>query len=145
MTGDNVGQYAFEQYREQGGGTLASIFTMGMSDIVAATKAIGAATEAQALSVDPHLVDTMLKKLTDMQDVVDKIQRNAHALNSETKLGGGYAQDIGRTNQQLGGQVTDKLIPDMVKAINSLKAEIEKSRATYQNSDVAHAGTFNNL
>jgi hypothetical protein len=145
VTGENVGQYAFEQYREQGGGTLASIFTFGMSDIVAATKAIGAANEAQALSVDPHMVDSMLKKLTDMQDAVEKISRQATRLNAETKLGGGYAQDVSRVNQHLGEQVTNKLVPDMVAAIDGPKTEIEKSRASYQNADGGQAGTFNNL
>ena len=145
MTGENVGQYAFEQYREQGGGTLASIFTFGMSDIVAATKAIGAANEAQALSVDPHMVDSMLKKLTDMQDAVDAIRDKSLLLNREPKLGGGYAQDVSQVNVQLGRHVVEMLIPDLVRAIESLKAEIEKSRASYQNSDGGQAGTFNNL
>ena len=145
MTGENVGQYTFEQYREQNGGGLASIFTMGMSDVVAATKAIGAANEAQALSVDPHVVDTMLKKLTTMQDTVNGIAQEATALNSETKLGRGYAEGIGQVNKQLGEQVTSTLIPDMIKAIDSLKAEIEKSRASYQNADGGQASTFNNL
>jgi hypothetical protein len=145
VTGENVGQYAFEQYREQGGGGLASIFTMGMSDIVAATKAIAAATEAQALSVDPHIVDAMLKKLTEMQDAVGEIQLKARLLKTETKLGEGYARDISKTNQLLGEHVTNTQVPDMLKAINSLKVEIEKSRASYQNADGGQAGTFNNL
>ncbi|WP_447006570.1 hypothetical protein ACRAKI_08875 [Saccharothrix isguenensis] len=151
MTGDNggltgdVGQYALQQYREQGGGGLASLFTMGISDIVAATKALSAANEAQALSVDPQAVDTMLKKLTEMQDTLDKIQRHAFQLSNKTPLGGGYAEDIGIVNGQLGEQVIGEIIPEMVTAIDGLKAQIEKSRASYQNVDEAKAQTLNNL
>ncbi|MBB5808740.1 hypothetical protein F4560_008508 [Saccharothrix ecbatanensis] len=151
MTGDNggltgdVGQYALGQYRQQGGGGLASLFTMGMSDVIAATKALSAASEAQALSVDPQAVDTMLKKLTEMQDALDKIQRRSERLNMRTPLGGGYAEEIGAVNAQLGNQVTVEIIPDMVKAITELKVQIEKSRASYQNIDEAKAQTFHNL
>jgi hypothetical protein len=151
VTGDNgglmgdVGQYALEQYRQQGGGGLASLFTMGMSDVIAATKALSAANEAQALSVDPNAVDTMLKKLTEMQDTLDEIQVDADLLTTRTPLGGGYAEDIGNVNAQLGRQVVNDVIPEMVQAIEGLKVEVEKSRASYQNIDEAKAQTFNNL
>jgi hypothetical protein len=144
LTGD-VGQYALQQYRQQGGGGLASLFTMGMSDVIAATKALSAANEAKALSVDPNAVDTMLKKLTEMQDTLDEIQVDADLLTTRTPLGGGYAEDIGSVNAQLGRQVVDDVIPDMVKAIEGLKVEVEKSRASYQNIDEAKAQTFSNL
>jgi hypothetical protein len=151
VTGDNgtptaeVGQYAFEQYRQQAGGGLASLLTMGLSDIMAATKALAAASQAQALSVDPHVVDSMLKKLTDMQDALDGIALRAERLTMRTPLGGGYAEEIGTVNAQLGKQVTTEIIPDMVKAIEDLKVQIEKSRASYQNIDEAKSQTFNNL
>ncbi|ONI93039.1 hypothetical protein ALI22I_00385 [Saccharothrix sp. ALI-22-I] len=151
MTGDsggltnNVGQYALEQYRQQGGGGLASLLTMGMSDIVAATKALSAASEAQALSVDPNVVDAMLRKLTEMQDSVEKIRRRADLLTTATPLGGGYAQEIGQVNAQLGDEVVNQVIPEMVKAIDDLKTQIDKSRSSYQNVDEAKAQTLNNL
>ncbi|MFD0202227.1 MULTISPECIES: hypothetical protein [Saccharothrix] len=151
MTGDNggptgdVGQYAFEQYREQNGGVLASLLTMGMSDIMAATKALAAASQAQALSVDPHAVDSMLKKLTDMQDALDQIQQEADLLTTQTPLGGGYAEEIGNVNAEVGQQVVNDVIPEMVKAIEDLKVQVEKSRASYQNVEEAESQTFNNL
>jgi hypothetical protein len=143
-TGD-VGQYAFEQYREQGGGGLASLLTMGMSDIMAATKAVAAASQAQALSVDPAAIDSMLKKLTEMQDVLLTVQQRSRFLASETPLGGGYAEEIGQVNKELGRQVIGDILPEMTKAIDDLKVQIEKSRASYQNVDEAKSQTFDNL
>ena len=61
LTGD-VGQYALEQYRQDSGGGLASVLTLGLSDVVAATRALSAASEAKALSVDPQAVDSMLSR-----------------------------------------------------------------------------------
>ena len=140
-----VQAYAFEQYRQQGGGSLMSLLTMGMSDVIAATRAIGAATEAQALSVDPHVVDTMLKKLTEMQDVLAKVRQRASVLTTATPLGCGYAEAVGEVNKQFGAQATGEVIPDLVKAIDSLKAEIEKSRTSYQNVDGGQSSTFEKL
>jgi hypothetical protein len=118
---------------------------MGMSDVIAATKALSAASEAKALSVDPQAVDTMLKKLTEMQDTLDTIQRRSFQLSNKTPLGGGYAEEIGAVNGRLGEQVISEVIPEMVTAIDDLKAQIEKSRASYQNVDEAKAQTLNNL
>ena len=140
-----VQAYAFEQYRQQGGGSLMSLLTTGMSDVVAATRAIGAATEARALSVDPHVVDTMLKKLTEMQDVLAKVRQRASVLTTATPLGGGYAEAVGEVNKQFGTQATGEVIPDLVKAIDSLKAEIEKSLTSYRNVDGGQSSTSENL
>ncbi|HEX6341858.1 hypothetical protein [Umezawaea sp.] len=140
-----VQAYAFDQYRRQGGGSLASLLTMGMSDVIAAARAIGAATEAQALSVDPHVVDAMLKKLTEMQDELAKIRQRASILTTATPLGGGYAEAVGAVNKQVGTQAAGEVIPDLVKAIDDLKAELKKSRSSYQNVDGGQSSTFKNL
>ncbi|MFT7840605.1 hypothetical protein Q5530_31060 [Saccharothrix sp. BKS2] len=143
-TGD-VGQYALDQYRRQGGGGLMSVLTMGLSDVVAATKAVAAANEAQALSVDPHAVDSMLHKLTEMQDALDGIQQRADILITQTPIGRGYAEEIGSVNKQLGQQVVSELIPEMVKAIGDLKDQVDKSRTSYRNVDEAKSQAINNL
>ncbi|MFC6094620.1 hypothetical protein [Saccharothrix lopnurensis] len=143
-TGD-VGQYALDQYRRQGGGGLMSVLTMGLSDVVAATKAVAAANEAQALSVDPHAVDSMLRKLTEMQDALDAIPGRSRRLSLRTPLGGGYAEEIGSVNAEIGNQATAEIIPEMVKAISDLKTQIEKSRDSYQNVEEAKSQTFDNL
>ncbi|MFC5055538.1 DUF3558 family protein [Saccharothrix xinjiangensis] len=115
-----------DQYRQQNG-SLAGLFTTGLSDIVAATKAVAAASEAQALSVDPHAVDSMLKKLTEMQDALAKVQRQSVQLSNKTPLGGGYAEEIGAVNGQLGEQVVGEIIPEMSRAIDDLDIEQEKA------------------
>ncbi|MDU0293596.1 hypothetical protein [Saccharothrix longispora] len=144
LTGD-VGQYALEQYRQDSGGGLAGVLTLGLSDVVAATRALSAASEAKALSVDPQAVDSMLRKLTEMQDALEKILRQAAQLTTDTPLGQGYAEEIGKVNSELGHQAVSEVIPDMVRAIEDLKVQIEKSRASYQNVDEAKAQTLNNL
>ncbi|QFZ17638.1 hypothetical protein [Saccharothrix syringae] len=143
-TGD-VGQYAVEQYQQQGGGGLAGLFATGLGNIVAATRAVVAASEAQALSVDPHAVDSMLRKLTEMQDALDAVQQRADFLVTRTPIGLGYAEEVGDVNAQLGRQVVGDIIPEMVKAITDLKDQIEKSRNSYQNTDEAKSQTLNNL
>ncbi|XVS66325.1 hypothetical protein ACQPYE_09785 [Actinosynnema sp. CA-299493] len=143
-TGD-VGQYAFEQYRQQSGGGLVGTLTLGLSDIVAATKALAAASEAHSLSVDPHAVDSMLRKLTEMQDALGKVQRSGQVLTTHTPLGQGYAEAIGKVNSTLGQQAVGEVVPDVITAIDALKEQIEKSRASYRNVDEAKAQTFDNL
>ncbi|XVV05812.1 hypothetical protein ACQPW3_10650 [Actinosynnema sp. CA-248983] len=151
MTGNSdglttsVGQYAFDRYSRHGGGGLLGLFTRGLADLSAATKALAAANEAHALAVDPHAVDTMIKKLTDMQDELANLQRRSNKLATRTPLGGGYAEEVGSVNGQLGHQVVGEIIPEMVNAIDALKEQVEKSRASYRNVEEANTGTYNNL
>lgn len=144
LTGD-VGQYALEQYRQDSGGGLAGVLTLGLSDVVAATRALSAASEAKALSVDPQAVDSMLRKLTEMQDALDAVRGKTAYLATDTPLGGGYADEIGKVNGQLGRQAVNEVIPDLVRAIDELKTQIDKSRASYHNVDDAESHTFTNL
>ncbi len=127
------------------GNVLTGLFTRGLGDIIEAAKAVSLAAETKALSIDPHVVDTMLKKLTDMQDALTDIQRKSSMLETKTPLGGGYAEEIGRVNGRLGEQVLRGIIPEMIEAIGDLKTQIDKSRASIQNVDEAIARTHDNL
>jgi hypothetical protein len=126
------------------GGTWDGIFGGGLSAIVNAAKSIAVAVETQALSVDPHLVDSMIKKLTEMGDALEKIGTQAQDLSMDTKLGGGYAEAISQNNRTF-GMTAQRTLTDLAKAIQELKTQIEKSRASYQAVDQSHADALKKL
>ncbi|MEU0882205.1 hypothetical protein ABZ345_26610 [Lentzea sp. NPDC005914] len=126
------------------GGSWDGIFGGGLSAIVNAAKSVAVAVETQALSVDPHLVDSMIKKLTEMKDALDEVGRDAHNLSADAKLGGGYAEQISQGNRTL-GRAAQQTLKDVSKAIDDLKVQIEKSRASYKAVDQAHADSIKKL
>ncbi|WP_434439383.1 type VII secretion target [Lentzea sp. E54] len=140
VTSGKVGSFA----DKAAGGTWDNIFGGGLSAIMDAGKAVAVAVETQQLSVDPQLVDAMIKKLTAMQDELDKVGRKSADLSTQTKLGGGYAEAISQGNRTF-GTAAQQTIKDLVKAINDLKTQIEKSRATYQNVDQAGADSLKKI
>lgn len=150
MTGQSSPQesaqaYAFERYSQQSGGPLMGFLTGGISTIMAAAKSVSAASEAGALQHDPQAVDSAIKKLDDFQNVLTKIQSRASVLATKTPLGGGYADKVGHVNGQVGELARNIVIPDLVKAIDALKTELDKSRKSYRNVDEGTSGTFNKL
>ncbi|NKE59130.1 hypothetical protein FXN61_20860 [Lentzea sp. PSKA42] len=140
VTSGKVGSFA----DKAAGGTWDGIFGSGLQAVMDAGKAVAVAVETQALSVDPHLVDAMIKKLTAMGDELEKVGARSTVLSQETKLGGGYAEEISRGNRTFGtaGQQTLK---SLAKAINELKTQIEKSRASYHNVDQAGRDSFKKI
>lgn len=139
---DNAGEYALEQYSK---GTGAGWWSLGLINITAALKAVTAANEAHALSIDPHAVDLMLKKLTLMQDNLQAAAHDSALIASSTPLGGGYAAVIGQLNRDIGHDVTSRAVPQLVQVIDDLKAEIEKSRASYKNVDATQTDAMNTI
>ena len=125
-------------------GVWNDIFGGGLAAIAEAGKAVAVAVETQQLSVDPHLVDAMIKKLTKMQDDLDSVRRKSQSLSMNTKLGGGYAEDISQSNRTFGENAI-KTLTEMSKALEGLKTQIEKSRASYENVDQTHAGSLKKL
>ncbi|MFD4641089.1 type VII secretion target [Lentzea sp. NPDC058436] len=140
MTSGKVGGFA----DRASGGAWDGIFSGGLSAVMDAGKAVAVAVETQQLSVDPQLVDAMIKKLTAMQDELEKVARQSSELNQETKLGGGYAEAISQNNRTF-GTAAQATLTDLSKAIDELKTQIEKSRASYQNVDQAGANSLKKL
>ncbi|MFJ6676459.1 hypothetical protein ACIQMJ_35605 [Actinosynnema sp. NPDC091369] len=139
---DNAGEFALEKLsRESGTGW----WDIGLVNIRAATGAIAAATEAHALSIDPHAVDSMLAKLAAMRDELDRVTMRSTLVGSRTPLGGGYAEEVGQINREMGNEVLTRIIPQLVRAISDLGAEIEKSRASYQNMDAANQAKMDDI
>lgn len=121
---------------------MQAVLGTGAADIAAVTKAV--AGGSGAFSVDPAVVDSMIKKLRDMQDALDTMQRRKFELTADTKLGGGYAQSISEINKQFGQSATAQIV-DIAKAIESLIEQLNKSRASYQNTDQAHSDSLKHL
>ncbi len=150
MTGQSSAQesaqaYAFERYHAQAGGPLIGFMTGGVSTIMAAVKSAAAASEAGALQHDPEAVDTAIKKLENFQATLQKIRHRSSLLATKTPLGGGYAAEVGQVNGEIGQVAQTSVIPDLVKAIDALKVELDKSRKSYRNVEESTSGTMNKL
>ncbi|GLY54444.1 hypothetical protein Lesp01_81000 [Lentzea sp. NBRC 102530] len=126
------------------GTSFTDIFGSGLTAVMDAGRAVAIAVETQQLSVDPHLVDAMIKKLTEMGDAIDKVGRSANNLSIDTKLGGGYAEQISASNRTF-GTAAQQTLKELAKAIEDLKTQIEKSRATYKASDRNSADAIKKL
>ncbi|MET8757476.1 hypothetical protein [Lentzea sp. NPDC004782] len=125
-------------------GSWSGIFGGGLAAIVSAAKAVSVAAETQQLSVDPHLVDTMIKKLGEMQSALQEVQFRSLDLSADTKLGGGYAEKISQNNRTF-GQDAQNTLKSVHDAIEALKTQIEKSRASYEAVDQAGADSLKKL
>ena len=124
--------------------SVQAVLGTGAADIAAAGKAVAAATGSGTFSVDPAVVDSMIKKLTEMVEELNSIRRRSRELSQDTKLGGGYAEVISKANSQF-GETAATQIQDAIREINALKTQIEKSRASYQAVDQAHSDSLKNL
>ncbi|MDX3656576.1 type VII secretion target [Streptomyces sp. ID05-26A] len=140
VTSGKVGSFA----DRASGGAWDSIFSGGLSAVMDAGRAVAVAVETQQLSVDPQLVDAMIKKLTAMKDELEKVGLRSLELSQETKLGGGYAEAISQGNRAFGTAARQSLV-DLATAIDELKTQIEKSRASYSNADHASADSLKKL
>lgn len=123
---------------------VQAVLNTGAADIAAANKAIAAAAGSRTFAVDPAVVDSMLKKLLEIQNAVNGVRSNSSMLSQDTKLGGGYAVAISQINKDFGHAATQQL-DDVVREIESLRTQLEKSRDSYRNVDQAHSDSFKNL
>ncbi|HEX7305682.1 hypothetical protein [Lentzea sp.] len=130
--------------RSLSGRSVQAVLGAGAADIAAASRAVAAATGAGTFSVDPAVVDSMIKKLREMQDAFTNIRRNSTTLSQDTKLGGGYAVSISQVNKDFGWSAVHHL-EDVELAIESLREQIEKARDSYLNVDQAHSSSFKDL
>ncbi|WP_143116160.1 hypothetical protein [Lentzea xinjiangensis] len=123
---------------------MQAVLGTGVADIAAASAAVATATGSGTFSVDPAVVDSMVRKLRDMKDALTAIMIAKQELTADTKLGGGYAQTMSQLNKQFGESATAQLV-DIAKAIQSLIDQVEKSRVSYQRIDQSHADSLEKL
>jgi hypothetical protein len=97
---------------------------------------------AGAFAVSPELAATAFQQITQLQDVVGEMVREARVLGRTVPLGGGYAAEIGAFMARYGvdgaGSAADQLIR-FGQELDKLKGNIAKALRRYQETDDAAA------
>ncbi|MBP2321281.1 hypothetical protein JOF56_001666 [Kibdelosporangium banguiense] len=132
---DPAAQRAQEQMREwkekqhqgDGGGWWASIGNT-IGDMMAAA-------EAGAFAVSPDTGAAIIKQLDAVKDQVSEMRRTgAFSSIGNLRMGGGYAADIARFNQQVRDE-TGPLLQNFMQELDQLSEAVRKSVAHYKGSD----------
>jgi hypothetical protein len=99
--------------------------------------------DAGAFAVSPELAAKAFTELSQLQDVVGEMVREADALSRTVPLGGGYAREIGDFMARYGfggpGSATDSLIA-FGRQLQQVKENIQKALDQYQTTDESAAG-----
>ena len=103
----------------------------------------GPTTNAGAFAVSPELAATAFAQITQLQDVVGEMVREARILGRKVPLGGGYADEIGTFMARYGisgpGSAADQLTR-FGQELDTLKANISKALERYSDTDDSAAG-----
>jgi hypothetical protein len=95
-----------------------------------------------AFAVSPELATAAFTQLTQLQDVVGEMVREARVLARTVPLGGGYAAEIGEFMARYGidgpGSAADQL-SEFGQELDKLKGNIAKALQRYQDTDDAAA------
>ncbi|MEU7481478.1 hypothetical protein AB0A63_36270 [Lentzea sp. NPDC042327] len=94
---------------------------------------------------DPQAVDKAIGKLDDLQRTLERIKRRSSLLATRTPLGGGYAQAVGSINERVGELARSTVIPGLLRVIDELRAELDKSSRSYRNVEESTSDTLNRL
>ncbi|WP_236791671.1 hypothetical protein [Amycolatopsis sp. GM8] len=96
-----------------------------------------------AFAVSPELATATFAQLTQLQDVVGEMVREARVLGRTVPLGGGYAAEIGEFMARYGidgpGSAAEQLTR-FGRELDKLKGDIAKALKQYQDSDDSAAG-----
>ncbi|MFE2751909.1 hypothetical protein ACFXGA_07875 [Actinosynnema sp. NPDC059335] len=123
-----------------------SWWDIGIDKVGAVTRALAAANDAGALSIDPEAVDSITKKLSAIRvQLLDDMTMFSTYLTSGNSLGGGYAEKIGEVNRKIAAHVLATLIPKLAQAIEDLAEEIKKSGAYYLRTDDTQKSVFGHI
>ncbi|SDH90703.1 hypothetical protein SAMN05192558_103371 [Actinokineospora alba] len=123
-----------------GSGPLGGIFQIG-----ATVQSLVAAAGAGQISIAPDVGDAIIKQLAAVQDSADVMSRDARRVALRAPLGGGYAEEISRFNEQLasgGGNSAQEVLTKFIKEIDALKQAVTASMANYGRTDSGNAGTI---
>lgn len=98
---------------------------------------------ADAFAVSPELATAAFTQLTQLQDVVGEMVREARVLGRTVPLGGGYAAEVGEFMARYGidgaGSAADQLTR-FGQELDKLKGNIAKALQRYRDTDDAVAG-----
>ncbi|GAB2958493.1 hypothetical protein LWP59_11205 [Amycolatopsis acidiphila] len=94
--------------------------------------------DAGAFAVSPELATAAFTQLTQLQDVVGEMVREANVLGRTVPLGGGYAAEIGEFMARYGidgpGSAADQLTR-FGRQLDKLKGDIQKALQRYRDTD----------
>jgi hypothetical protein len=97
---------------------------------------------AGAFAVSPELATAAFAQLTQLQDVVGGLVREATVLGRQVPLGGGYAAEIGEFMARYGidgpGSAAEQLT-EFGRQLDKLKGDIAKALQRYRDADGAAA------
>ncbi|WP_199431870.1 hypothetical protein [Qaidamihabitans albus] len=97
---------------------------------------------AGGFAVSPELAADAFRRLSDLQDVVGQLVRQANVLGRSVPLGGGYAGEVGDFMAEYGldgsGSAADSLVA-FGQELERLKGQIDAALRQYRDTD-AEAG-----
>lgn len=117
----------------------------GLVEIGATVQSLVAAAGAGQISIAPDVGDAILKQLTSVQDSADKMGREVFQVARRAPLGGGYAEEISKFNEQLavgGPNSAQEVLTKFSQEIEVLKQAVTASMANYGRTDTGNAGTI---
>lgn len=99
-----------------------------------------AKSSAETIALDPDLGQALNKQLSEVQDKIDRMERQVRVLSQRTgiPLGGGYAEVIGKfMNQFAAGsdESVDKVLARSRREIEKFKQVIDKAMQNYRDTD----------
>jgi hypothetical protein len=116
-----------KQHQDDGGGWWTNIGNT-IGDMMAAA-------EAGAFAVSPDTGAAIIKQLNAVKDQVAELQRTgAFSGLVSLRLGGGYATDIAKYNQQVRGEA-GPLLQEFMQQLDHLRDAVGKSMTHYKGSD----------
>lgn len=114
-----------------------------VGSIGSALSDIEAAANSGALRVDPATGDATIRALAEIEDSIEVYRRRLHRTGtSGSRLGGGYAEEIDRFNNEWtdgGPNSAMDVMTRYVSELRRLKEAVRKSMVTYENSDARGA------
>jgi hypothetical protein len=96
--------------------------------------------DARAFAVAPELAADAFQRLSQLQDVVGEMVRQAKVLGRSVPLGGGYASEIGDFMAQYGIGGDESAVDSLTsfgREIEDLKSQIDRAMSRYQDEDDA--------
>ncbi|PXY30682.1 hypothetical protein [Prauserella flavalba] len=97
---------------------------------------------AEAFAVSPELAGDAFKRLSELQDVVGQLVRQAKVLGRSVPLGAGYAGEVGDFMAQYGLGGEDSAADSLTRfgrELEDLKAQITAALERYETEDEAAA------
>ncbi|GLZ42500.1 hypothetical protein [Actinokineospora sp. NBRC 105648] len=119
-------------------GSIFGNFLQGLEEAAAVAGATG-------FAISPDIRAAIVTQLTTVKDSVEQMSRATRQMSLDIPLGGGFAHEISRFNQDLaagGPESAQELLTRFSQHIDELKAAVESNTTAYSHADDEHAGAL---